>query len=1399
MALAVVIAFTLAFPFGFVAAQEPAVEGTSLNETEDSFMAEGLGLLAAGRFGDAVALLEQAAAKHPESGRIRLALGMAYSLRGGLDRLLSRGMVRVLDSQGVGLAGETPDEVPEWVSMADMEAAQAQFLMASQAPKPEVGGAAMYALLSAAVGDAASARDVLDRTRSIASGEPLYHVAEGYLSLAEGNLSRALDALRAEVELRRVGDFFDEFAAFYLQGSLGAALLASSAQPGSKAAPEEALPYLTAACTSPLRLDRGFVLFAEGLAYESTGEPGKAVEAFQAAVTWDAGLSAAYEHLGFSARWLGDAARARDAYRTALELNPGSIRATFGLAGLASEAGDHDAAFKEYERVFSRVPPEDRDIVLTLMAQERLAMGDPKGAMALIDEALALNPRSRAIAETKNRIAQELSRAGASASSGAQYSFAYDPVPYAKSPAVYINGDSPWVVSDEVVLDVYAKYPEVSFSNDYRTWSEWKPMKGAYGRFTWALDPAVRTKRVFVRFRDASGQVFDGYPDSAEMASEPPTGEYLINRGDRVTNRRQVLITARAHDSHGIRGFWVAAGAGDWRWFDRYFTGYPIALPGGDGAKGITVLARSRSGLEGVFEGFVNLDTSGPLAYSVTASDVTSDLAVLSWLLNEPGRAGVKVYRADDRSREVASAVSDRGLGVEHSVVVRGLSPSTTYVYTIWAEDAAQNRTVSGEFWFTTRPPDTAPPKGTVRVNGGAQYTSSRDVLLEISAWDDSPGEIMMSIRDAVSDWSAWEPVIPTRVWTLPIGEGGQTVWVRFRDRVGNVSEPVQASIVVDTVLPRILGVSVADVTYDRAVVRWTASEPVSGFVELRSGYRSQELASPVQGTVHEVVLTGLSEGSSYSIRVWVMDPAGNTAASSELTFTTPVRDRTAPTGSIRIRSSGGYVNHPDVWLDLSAKDDRPGQIYVAFSEDGRRWTPWEPFAPARLWRLEGPDGPKKVYAKFSDEAGNVSKEYTDTVILDTRPPEVAMLEITEIGRDYAVISFGTSEFADSRVIYSAQGVRTQSQEGGTDTLFHEVRLRGLSPDTRYSFYIECVDRAQNVFRSKVYTFKTAPAQDTTPPRIFDVRVTNVTETSAAIRWKTDEPATSAVVWGLAAGDYTWYVGYLPQGNPKLPGTVPGFLAGLKPGGTSGQDSGGPGARAVIVPNPPDGYRTDHSMTLTGLEPGTEYHFRLVSVDEKGNIAISEDRSFKTIKIVPIPPPGPVNPPVQPPVTPSPPGETPPSAKEINVALAANGAQARASSEGGRTPDGSGPAAAAIDGNTSTAWRSEAGEGPTPAKLEWLEVRFKSTCLVSRVQIIARAAYFPKDIVIEYLREGKWTQIYSGKTGVSGQGEGLAKFSKDFKAFKAEAVRVVILKASAKDSADEISELEVYGKILGLN
>ncbi|MCB9813867.1 fibronectin type III domain-containing protein [Candidatus Nomurabacteria bacterium] len=96
----------------------------------------------------------------------------------------------------------------------------------------------------------------------------------------------------------------------------------------------------------------------------------------------------------------------------------------------------------------------------------------------------------------------------------------------------------------------------------------------------------------------------------------------------------------------------------------------------------------------------------------------------------------------------------------------------------------------------------------------------------------------------------------------------------------------------------------------------------------------------------------------------------------------------------------------------------------------------------------------------------------------------------------------------------------------------------------------------------------TVSAEDSTAPEISNVQLIDVSDTSVTVTWETDEDADSLVNYGLQP-DY---------GIVRIPVAD----------------------------------RTSHSITLSDLDPGRVYYFRVVSADESGNQGISADYRVQT-------------------------------------------------------------------------------------------------------------------------------------------------------------------------------------------
>jgi hypothetical protein len=179
------------------------------------------------------------------------------------------------------------------------------------------------------------------------------------------------------------------------------------------------------------------------------------------------------------------------------------------------------------------------------------------------------------------------------------------------------------------------------------------------------------------------------------------------------------------------------------------------------------------------------------------------------------------------------------------------------------------------------------------------------------------------------------------------------------------------------------------------------------------------------------------------------------------------------------------------------------------------------------------------------------------------QPPSIAVLNVTP-----AEITAGES----STLNWSVEAASTVTIDQNIGSV-PAIGSKQLTPLKTTAYTVTATSAGGIVTRSVVIYVTEPPvveepAVDTTPPVIKDVLTSSETDTSAVITWTTNEPATTDVAYGKEA-DY-----------------------GLTASST--------------------GLATDHTITLSGLEANTAYHFKVTSKDEAGNEASSEDDMFVT-------------------------------------------------------------------------------------------------------------------------------------------------------------------------------------------
>ena len=235
------------------------------------------------------------------------------------------------------------------------------------------------------------------------------------------------------------------------------------------------------------------------------------------------------------------------------------------------------------------------------------------------------------------------------------------------------------------------------------------------------------------------------------------------------------------------------------------------------------------------------------------------------------------------------------------------------------------------------------------------------------------------------------------------LSEGLHTLVLTQTDEAGNVSPPSTLSWTVDTAAP-------ADANWDSPFDVWTSSttfrvtdgESLTWVLPPDSGTAIRAVCSVDAGpdencdTAVSQDLTGLDDGA-HSLRVKVVDEAGNASAGITASWTT---DTTSPeTPTIKV-SSSEFTSQTTARVDFSSESDwvdlglAPRSTFTC-TLNGDDYTPCTP--PVNLVGLE--DGTNTFVVTETDRAGNESAPATVSWTVDTEAPEaVSDLESNRSG-----------------------------------------------------------------------------------------------------------------------------------------------------------------------------------------------------------------------------------------------------------------------------------------------------------------------------------------------------------------------------------------------------------------
>ena len=126
-----------------------------------------------------------------------------------------------------------------------------------------------------------------------------------------------------------------------------------------------------------------------------------------------------------------------------------------------------------------------------------------------------------------------------------------------------------------------------------------------------------------------------------------------------------------------------------------------------------------------------------------------------------------------------------------------------TWYFKVKAKDAISNESSYSSNGSVNI--NTSSPTGSISINSGASYTGTRSIILTISATDDSDSTSSLTMKVSNSaDFSdaSYETYATSKSWTLTTTDGTKTVYIKFKDSVGNESGTHSDTIALDTTAP---------------------------------------------------------------------------------------------------------------------------------------------------------------------------------------------------------------------------------------------------------------------------------------------------------------------------------------------------------------------------------------------------------------------------------------------------------------------------------------------------------------------------------------------------------------------------------------------------------------------
>src|SRR3989339_883130 len=449
---------------------------------------------------------------------------------------------------------------------------------------------------------------------------------------------------------------------------------------------------------------------------------------------------------------------------------------------------------------------------------------------------------------------------------------------------------------------------------------------------------------------------------------------------------------------------------------------YKVASPAGGAAKDLTSAALTYANNVATITGITNVlgntfaitvtgvqDIAGNaiagsniVSGTVTGTDSTAPSSCTVTI-----NSGVNYTKSTTVTLSLSATDSESGMGqMQFSNGGAYLTPVAYATTTVWALSNGDGaKTVSAKFsdnagnWSSavtdTITLDTTAPAGSVSINSGAAYTNGTIVTVTLTAADGAGSGMgagaQMQFSNDNSNWSTAENYTGTKVLTVSGGDGVKTVYVKYKDAIGNWSGNITDTIILDGNAPTgTVSINFGAQYANSSTVTLTLNAVDAGS-GMGAGAQMQfsndnSTWSSAENYAATKVWTLTSGNGVNTVYAKFKDVSGywSNAATDTITL-----DTTGPTNcSIVINNEDVYTSNTSVLLTLSAADTDSGVSEMQFSNNGgTTWSTAVTYNTSNSYTLPFGDGLKTVSVRYKDNAGNWSGSIEGTITLDTTVP----------------------------------------------------------------------------------------------------------------------------------------------------------------------------------------------------------------------------------------------------------------------------------------------------------------------------------------------------------------------------------------------------------------------------